>query len=33
METLIVIDAQNEFSERGKRSVPNFQSAVQVMSK
>lgn len=33
METLIVIDAQNEFSEKGKRPVPNFQSAVEVISK
>jgi nicotinamidase-related amidase len=33
METLIVIDVQNEFSEKGKRPVPNFQSAVQVISK
>lgn len=33
METLIVIDAQNEFSEKGKRPVPNFQSAMRVISK
>lgn len=33
METLIVIDAQNEFSDKGNRPVPNFKSAVQVISK
>lgn len=33
METLIVIDAQNEFSDKGHRPVPNFNSAVQIISK
>ncbi len=33
MEALIVIDAQNEFAEKGKRPVPDFQLAVQVISK
>jgi nicotinamidase-related amidase len=32
MKGLIVIDAQNEFSANGKRTVPNFDHATQVIA-
>ncbi len=32
MQALIVIDAQNEFSQNGKRPVPNYLSAVEVIA-
>ena len=31
MQTLIVVDAQNEFSARGKRPVPNHAEALEVI--
>jgi nicotinamidase-related amidase len=31
MQALIVIDAQNEFSQKGKRPVPNHSSAIEVI--
>jgi len=31
MQTLIVIDAQNEFSQKGKRPVPNHSEAIEVI--
>lgn len=33
MQALIVIDAQNEFSQNGKRPVPNFLNAIEVIKK
>ncbi len=33
MQALIVIDAQNEFSEKGKRPVPNFPLALEAIDK
>lgn len=33
MQALIVIDAQNEFSQNGKRPVPNYLNAVEVIKK
>jgi nicotinamidase-related amidase len=33
MQVLIVIDAQNEFSQNGKRPVSNFLSAIEAISK
>ena len=33
MQALIVIDAQNEFSAQGKRPVPNYSDAIEVISK
>jgi nicotinamidase-related amidase len=32
MQALIVVDAQNEFSSNGKRPVPNFYSALDVIN-
>lgn len=31
MQALIVIDVQNEFSEKGERPVPNYREAVEVI--
>jgi len=31
MQALVVIDAQNEFSEKGKRPVPNHSAALEVI--
>ena len=31
MQALIVIDAQNEFSEKGRRPVPNHSAAIEVI--
>ena len=33
MQALIVIDAQNEFSENGKRPVPNFSPALEAIGR
>jgi len=33
MQALIVIDAQNEFSQNGKRPVPNYLQAIEVIKK
>lgn len=33
MKALIVIDAQNEFSDNGKRPVPNYLSAIDAIKK
>jgi len=33
MEALIVIDAQNEFSQNGKRPVPNYLHAIEIIKK
>jgi nicotinamidase-related amidase len=33
MKTLIIIDAQNEFSKNGKRPVPNHAQIIQVIGK
>ena len=33
MQALIIIDVQNEFSQNGKRPVPNFDDALQVIDR
>ena len=33
MQTLVIIDAQNEFSDKGQRPVPMFKEAVEVIKK
>lgn len=33
MKAIIIVDAQNEFSEKGKRPVPDFLDAVNAISK
>lgn len=33
MQALIVVDAQNEFSQNGKRPVPNHSAAIEIINK